>query len=203
MYRWHTGMEYLDQTGEGINRAVHKHKAYLHTLQAFGWMCYQTTAASWCRSTPCGNVSYRALLTLRENVWIDDNCIAHGLALLQRVHKGVRNVNPIFSRFENKEEKLKDLNGDNPFEDKNKIVLLALHVGNNHWCGAVFDFRRDSRGITVFDTLQTAESKFYDECEELLNMSCEHSCISSGPQVRISEIHPVAALLFSPFWSAM
>ncbi|KAG6943875.1 hypothetical protein JG687_00018183, partial [Phytophthora cactorum] len=40
-----------------------------------------------------------------------------------------------------------------------------LHVDNNHWCGAVFDYRPEHRGIVLFDLLQPTKSKYYDECE--------------------------------------
>ncbi|KAG6948848.1 hypothetical protein JG688_00014912 [Phytophthora aleatoria] len=57
------------------------------------------------------------------------------------------------------------------------MFLFPLHVRNNHWCGAVIDYRRESRGILLFDPLQVAKSKYYAKCEtqlrNLLGEICE------------------------------
>ncbi|KAF1772666.1 Ulp1 protease family, C-terminal catalytic domain [Phytophthora cactorum] len=50
----------------------------------------------------------------------------------------------------------------------NELVLLALHVDNNHWCVIVFDFRPESRSITRFDPLQARKSKYYEMCDKTL-----------------------------------
>ncbi|KAG6950453.1 hypothetical protein JG688_00014148, partial [Phytophthora aleatoria] len=50
----------------------------------------------------------------------------------------------------------------------NELVLLALHVDNNHWCGIVFDIRPESRSITLFDPLQARKSKYYEMCDKTL-----------------------------------
>ncbi|KAF1777043.1 Ulp1 protease family, C-terminal catalytic domain [Phytophthora cactorum] len=60
------------------------------------------------------------------------------------------------------------ISAGNPFQETNKIILFPLHVRNNHWWGAVIDYRRESRGILLFDPLQGAKSKYYAKCETQL-----------------------------------
>ncbi|KAG1693377.1 hypothetical protein DVH05_023463 [Phytophthora capsici] len=50
----------------------------------------------------------------------------------------------------------------------NQIILLPLYIDNNHWCGEIFDYRSERRGVLVFDPLQDPKSKYYAKCEELL-----------------------------------
>jgi hypothetical protein len=68
-----------------------------------------------------------------------------GLVLLEREHSNIGVVNPIFMRFKEQEVKLKAATAGNPFRDTSDMVLLPLHIDDNHWCGVVFDFRLESR----------------------------------------------------------
>ncbi|KAF1776358.1 Ulp1 protease family, C-terminal catalytic domain [Phytophthora cactorum] len=106
---------------------------------------------------PFGSVPYSSLLAFCGGLSLDDNCMGHGIALLQRENPNVGVVNPLFMRFELREQQHTAIKADNPFVETNKIVLIPLHVDNNHWCGAVLDFRKDSRVITVFDPLQASK----------------------------------------------
>ncbi|KAG3235214.1 hypothetical protein PI124_g19746 [Phytophthora idaei] len=65
-------------------------------------------------------------------------------------------------------DKLRVISGGGSFNAANELVVMALHVANNHWYGIVFDFRAGSRGITVFDPLQHQNSKYYGMCDTLL-----------------------------------
>eukprot|EP00644_Phytophthora_capsici_P012022 jgi/Phyca11/106288/e_gw1.12.317.1 len=162
MDRWHTSMDTKrisipDHLADGVQSDPTEREKSIKMILLKGG-----------QETLFGRVPYRSLLTLSENKWMYDNCMAHGLALLQREHTNVGIVNPIFSRFDKRETQLSAINAGNSFQETNKIVLLPLHVDNNHWCGAVFDDRRESRGIMLFDPLQAARSKYYDKCEDLL-----------------------------------
>ncbi|KAE9095801.1 hypothetical protein PF006_g23925 [Phytophthora fragariae] len=94
--------------------------------------------------------------------------MGHGLTLLQREHRQIGIIAPIFHRFQAREDKLRHVSTGDPFNTANSFVLLALHVDNSHWCGVVFDFRQQSRSITVFDPLQAPKSKYYSMCDVLL-----------------------------------
>ncbi|EEY62342.1 cysteine protease family C48, putative [Phytophthora infestans T30-4] len=120
------------------------------------------------RVTSFGSVPYRALLTFCGSSWLDDNCMGHGIALLHCEHPDVGVVNPLFLRFQLREQQLTTVKAGNPFAKTNKIVLIPLHIDNNHWCGAVIDFRRETRIITLFDPLQASKSKYCDICEAQL-----------------------------------
>ncbi|KAG1686189.1 hypothetical protein DVH05_007071, partial [Phytophthora capsici] len=91
--------------------------------------------------------------------------MCHRLALLIREHSNIGVVNPISMRFKEREVKLTAATAGNPFRDTSGIVLLPLYIDDNHWCGVAFDFRRDSRGITILDLLQAPKSKLYGTCE--------------------------------------
>eukprot|EP00644_Phytophthora_capsici_P011064 jgi/Phyca11/110110/e_gw1.18.545.1 len=120
------------------------------------------------RQTPFGSLPYLSLFTMCGNRWADDACIGHGLALLQRENQHIGIVDPIFHRFKDKKDKLRQTVSGNPFDTSNELILLALHVDDNHWCGIVFDIRRETKSITVFDPLQAAKSKYYAMCETVL-----------------------------------
>jgi hypothetical protein len=120
------------------------------------------------RSTLFGSLPYASLFSLCGNRWVDDACMGHGMALLQRDFRQIGIIDPIFHRFKAREDKLRHATSGDPFNAANSFVLMALHVDNNHWCGIVFDFRRESRSITIFDPLQALKSKYYNMCDELL-----------------------------------
>lgn len=120
------------------------------------------------RLTTFGSLPCLSLLTLRGNEWADDACMGHVLVLLQRENQKIGIIDPIFYRFLEKEDKRRVVSSGGPFNAANELVLMALHVDNNHWCGIVFDFRPESRLINVFDPLQAAKSKYYDMCDMLL-----------------------------------
>ncbi|ETK71788.1 hypothetical protein L915_21028 [Phytophthora nicotianae] len=52
-------------------------------------------------------------LTFRENKWMDDKCMGNGIALLQRAHFSIAVINPIFTRFEHREEQLQAIKAAN------------------------------------------------------------------------------------------
>ncbi|KAF1794898.1 hypothetical protein GQ600_14691 [Phytophthora cactorum] len=161
MARWHTGMEYLSDTEVAINWAVNTSAKRISIPQGLedGISSDPTERESAIkrmllkggRKTPFGSVPYRALLMFREDKWLDDSCMGHGIALLQREHINVGSINPLISRLANPDDQRRTTNAGNPFQETNKIFLLPLYVDNSHWCGAVIDYRRESRGILLFD----------------------------------------------------
>ncbi|ETP21930.1 hypothetical protein F441_04661 [Phytophthora nicotianae CJ01A1] len=118
--------------------------------------------------TPFGTLSSLSLLTLRGNKWQDDACMAQGLVLLQKENTKVGIIDPIFHRFRDREDKLRVIRSGTPFDSANELVLMGLHVDNNHWCGIVFDFRPETRSVTVFDPLQATNTNYYGMCDDLL-----------------------------------
>ncbi|KAF1786627.1 Ulp1 protease family, C-terminal catalytic domain [Phytophthora cactorum] len=136
MNRWHTCMEYLSQTEDAINWAVKPSIKHIPIPDQLSDGVRGLTTIVWGTGLRYCNVNTKA---------------------------GV--VNPLFMRFEHREQQLTAIKAGNPFVETNNIVLIPLHVDNNHWCGAVLDFRKESRGITVFDPLQASKSKYYDVCE--------------------------------------
>ncbi|OWZ13808.1 Cysteine protease [Phytophthora megakarya] len=104
------------------------------------------------RSTVCGSLPYQSLLTLRLNLWIDDACMGHGLS-----------STPYFIGFQTG----KVISKCGASNTANELVLLALHVDNNHWCGVAFDFCSESKAITLFDPLQAGKSKYYQMCDDI------------------------------------
>jgi hypothetical protein len=186
MNRWHTCMGYLaetedaiswanntsikrvgipDELSDGVSSEPSERENAIKQLLLRGG-----------RSTPFGEIPYRSLLTFRENVWMDDNAMCHGLALLEREHSNIGVINPIFMRFKEHEVKLRAATVGNPFRNTSDMVLLPLHIDDNHWFGVVFDFRRDSRGITILDPLQAPKSKYYDACETQLKAVFGEMC---------------------------
>ncbi|OWZ06195.1 Cysteine protease [Phytophthora megakarya] len=116
------------------------------------------------RSTVFGKLQYQSLLTLRENLWIDDACMGYGLVLFQREYSVIGIIDPIFHRLPDRERKVQC----GAFDTPNELVLLVLHVDNNHWCGVVFHFRSESKAITPFDPLQAGKSKYYQMSDYIL-----------------------------------
>ncbi|KAG1709717.1 hypothetical protein DVH05_020371 [Phytophthora capsici] len=186
MNRWHTSMQYMSETEEATNWAVNTSIKRLTIPEKLldgvssdpeeRERAIKRLPLRGGRSTAFGCVPYCSLLSFRGTNWMDDSCMGHGIALLQREHHNVGIVNPIFTRFELREEQLKAIKAGNPFLQTNKIVLIPLHVANSHCCGAIFDFRNESRGITVFDPLQDRKSKYYDECEETIKTLFKDLC---------------------------
>ncbi|ETO59242.1 hypothetical protein F444_22387 [Phytophthora nicotianae P1976] len=92
----------------------------------------------------------------------------NGLVLLQKENTKVGIIDPIFHRFRDREDKLRVIRSGTPFDSANELVLMGLHVDNNHWCGIVFDFRPETRSVTVFDPLQATNTNYYGMCDDLL-----------------------------------
>ncbi|OWZ02514.1 Cysteine protease [Phytophthora megakarya] len=96
--------------------------------------------------------------------------------LLRRENTNVGVVDPVMCHLHDRESKLHHISQGGAFNFRvtplhnasNDIVVLAMHVDGNHWCGIVFDFRVDFKSITIFDPLQAGKSKFYDMCENML-----------------------------------
>lgn len=178
MDRWHASMQYLSATEDAITWAVNTSVKRLSLPVKIDdgvssdpterEVIIRRILLKGGRETSFGSVPYNGLLTLRENMWMDDSCMGHGIALLQREHPDVGIVNPIFNRFHDKDARLRAINAGKPFKKTNQIILLPLHIDNNHWCGAIFDYRSERRGVLVFDPLQDPKSKYYAKCEELL-----------------------------------
>ncbi|KAF1776006.1 hypothetical protein GQ600_3534 [Phytophthora cactorum] len=53
--------------------------------------------------------------------WIGDNCMGHGIALLQREHPYIGLVNPISSRFQARDAQLRAINAGDPFKDTTRL----------------------------------------------------------------------------------
>ncbi|KAG6947821.1 hypothetical protein JG688_00015381 [Phytophthora aleatoria] len=71
-------------------------------------------------------------------------------------HVGV--ILPSFSGLESADTRLKVINGSELFREHCTHVLLPIHVNENHWCGAVFDFtatpnKQKSKQIDTFEAL--------------------------------------------------
>ncbi|KAF1776000.1 hypothetical protein GQ600_2801 [Phytophthora cactorum] len=56
-----------------------------------------------------------------QDGWIGDNCMGHGIALLQREHPYIGLVNPISSRFQARDAQLRAINAGDPFKDKTRL----------------------------------------------------------------------------------
>ncbi|KAF1792696.1 hypothetical protein JG687_00015229 [Phytophthora cactorum] len=84
------------------------------------------------RFTTFGSLPYLSLLTLRGMEWADDSCMGHLLELLQREHQNVGVVDPIFHNLAEREGNLRVIASGGPFSASNELVLLTLHVDNNH-----------------------------------------------------------------------
>ncbi|KAG6946627.1 hypothetical protein JG688_00015952 [Phytophthora aleatoria] len=103
-----------------------------------------------------------------QDGWIGDSCMGHGIALLQREHPNIGLINPIFSRFQARDAQLRAINAGDPFKDTNKVIMLPLHVANNHWCGAVLDF-----GVKVEGSCCLTRS---NSPSRNTTMNAKHSC---------------------------
>ncbi|OWZ22434.1 Cysteine protease [Phytophthora megakarya] len=105
------------------------------------------------RTTCCGGIKYAPLLRWRENLWVDDACICHGLDLLRRENTNIGVVDPVMCHLHDKESKHHHISQGGAFNTSNVLVVLAMHVDGNHWRGIVFDFRVESKSITIFEPL--------------------------------------------------
>ncbi|KAE9068564.1 hypothetical protein PF007_g27641 [Phytophthora fragariae] len=176
MNRWHTCMGYLaetevainwasntsikrigipDELSDGVNEVGERENAIRQLLLRGG------------RSTPFGEVPYRSLLTFREDVWMDDNTMCHGLALLQRENSNVGVINPICMRFKEQDVKLKVATAGNPFRETNDMVLLPLHIDETIGAGLCSTFAATA-----------VESRFSIHCKrqsQSIAMRAKHS----------------------------
>lgn len=118
------------------------------------------------RDTPCGRISNKSMLLLREDLWLNDDCIMHVLTTLQEEHESIGIISPGFSGTESIATQHKVIAGSRPFQERNTHVLMPIHINKNHWCGAVFDFKSTPKTITVFDPQQ--KSKQFERCEDII-----------------------------------
>ncbi|KAL4103130.1 hypothetical protein PRIC1_006865 [Phytophthora ramorum] len=202
MARWHCVMENLEKAKEAANWAVNTATKRISVPAELSDGVVDDTAERehaikrmklhGGRSTVFGSLPYVSLLSLCGSRWADDVCMGHGQALLQREHKQIGIIDPIFHRFRTREDKLRHVSTGDLFNTANSFVLLALHVDNNHWCGVVFDFRRQSKSITVFDPLQAPKSKYYNMCgvllQDLFGEMCKLMIIKKETKLRQPDV---------------
>ncbi|KAI9982447.1 hypothetical protein PInf_008390 [Phytophthora infestans] len=118
------------------------------------------------RLTPFGMVSNESVLLLREDLWLNDDCMMHVMTTIQEEHAHVGIISPGVTGTDDPETQEKVISGSDPFQEHNTHVLLPIHINRNHWCGAVFDFKSTPNRITVFDPQQ--KPKQLETCEDIV-----------------------------------
>jgi hypothetical protein len=76
------------------------------------------------RDTPFGRISNRAMSLLREDLWLNDDCMMDAMATFQEEHASIGIISPGFSGTESIATQHKVIAGSRPFEESNTHVPL-------------------------------------------------------------------------------